>query len=70
MKRLKQELVRVTEERDVLKSGEPLPTRISPWMQNEIRIHQRARPAVQCASHVQHANRASQRILRVAEATV
>ena len=33
IRRLKQELVRVTEERDILKRGESLRTRISPRMQ-------------------------------------
>ena len=39
IRRLKQELARVTEERDILKRGEPSRTRISPRMQNEIRIY-------------------------------
>jgi transposase-like protein len=46
IQRLKQELARVTEERDILKRGEPLRTRISPRMQNEIRVHHGASPAV------------------------
>lgn len=70
IRRLKQELARVTEERDVLKRGEPLRTRISPRIQNEIRIYKRASPAIYCASHVQHAHRSSQRLLYVVQATV
>ena len=46
IRRPKQELARVTEERDILKRGEPLRTRFSPRMQNEIRVHQGASPAV------------------------
>lgn len=56
IRRLKQELARVTEERDILKE----PQRISQRMQNEIRVHQGASPALQRASHVQHAQCPSQ----------
>ena len=70
IRRLKQELARVTEERDILKRGEPLRTRISPRMQNEVRVHQGASPAVQCPPHVQHAHRSPQWLLCVAQAPV
>ena len=42
IRRLKRELTRVTEERDILKK----PPRISPTMQSEIRVHCRASPVV------------------------
>jgi len=70
IRRLKQELARVTEERDILKRGELLRTRISPRMQNEIRVHQGASPAIQCAEHVQHAHCPPKWILRLAQATI
>ena len=70
IRRLKQELVRVTEKRDIPKRGEHLRTRISPRMQNEARVHQRALPPVQCPQHVQYARRSPQWLLRVSQTTV
>ena len=70
IRRLKQELARVTEERDILKRGEPWRTRISPRMQNEVRVHQGASTAVQCAEHVQHAHCSPEWFLCVAQTTV
>jgi transposase len=66
IRRLKRELVRVTEERDILKK----PPRISPGMQNEIRVYQGASSLVLCPYHVPDALCAPQRVLRVAEAAV
>lgn len=48
IRRLKKELARVTEERDILKK----PPRISPRMQGEIRVRCPASPAVQGAGDV------------------
>jgi len=59
-RRLKRELARMTEERDILKKGEPCAplvraqwrARTSPRMQDEVRVHCRASPAVLSASDV------------------
>ena len=72
IRRLKQELARVTDERDILKRGERWRTRISPRMQNEVRVHQGESATVQCAKYVQlqHAHRSPQWLLCVAQAAV
>lgn len=49
IRRLKQKLVRVTEERDILKKKPP---RTSPRMQNEVRVYQDA----SCSHHVPEAS--------------
>lgn len=64
IRRLKQELARVTLARDILKK----PPRTSPRMQNEVRVYQGASCSVQCAYHVPHALCPSKRILCMDEA--
>lgn len=63
IRRLKKELARVTEERDILKK----PPRISPRMQSEIRVHSRASPAVHGSGDVPLPSYPTQRFLRLAE---
>lgn len=62
IRRLKKELARVTEERDILKK----PPRISPRMQSEIRVRCRASPAVHCSDDVSLPAHPTQRFLRLA----
>jgi transposase len=69
IRRLKKELARVTEERDILKRGEPLQTRISPRMQSEIRARRRALSAVFGAYDVSLPAHPSERFLRLAQAS-
>ena len=66
IRRLKQELVRVTEERDILKR----PPRISPRMQNEIRVYQGASAAVDHPCHVPDALRSPQWLLCLGQAAI
>ncbi|MDR6671018.1 transposase-like protein [Rhizobium sp. 1399] len=61
--RLKKELARVTEERDILKKR----SRISPGMQSEVRVHCPAPLAVLGADDVPHFAGSSQWILHLAE---
>jgi len=63
IRRLKKELLRVTEERDILKK----PPRISPGMPSEIRVRCRASPAVFGACNVPVPAHSSQRLLCLAE---
>jgi len=63
IRRLKQELARVTQERDILKK----PPRISPGMQSEVRVHCRTLPAVLGADDVPEPAHPSQRLLCLAE---
>ena len=68
VRRLKKELARVTEERDILKKGEACPplvrgqcrARTSPGMQSEVRVHRRASSAASCPCSLQDAERSSQ----------
>ena len=69
IRRLKRELPRVTEERDILKRGEPLRTRISPGMPSEIRVYRRASQPVFRSGNVQVSASPSERLLCVAEVT-
>ncbi len=66
IRRLKKELARVTEERDILKK----PPRILPRMQGEIRVRFRASPAVQGAGDVPLSAHPTQRFLCMAEEPV
>ena len=68
VRRLKKELARVTEERDILKKGETIfrhwsedngRTRPSPGMQSEVRVHRRASSAASCPCSLQDAERSS-----------
>lgn len=63
IRRLKQELACVTEERDILKKQ----PRTSPRMQSEVRAHQGASRAVQHSCHVSDALCSSERILCLAQ---
>lgn len=63
IRRLKKELARVTEERDIKKK----PPRILPRMQSEIRVCCRASPSVHGASDVPLPAHPTQRVLRLAE---
>ncbi len=63
IRRLKKELARVAEERDILKR----PPRISPGMQSEIRVCCRASPAILGAGDVPLPTHPAQRFLRLAE---
>ena len=65
-RRLKKELARVTEERDILKK----PPRISPRMQGKMRVRCRASPAVQGARDVPLPAHPTQRLLCMAEEPV
>ena len=67
IRQLKRELARVTEERDILKRGEPLRTRISPGMPSEIRVYRRASFAVLCSGNVSPPPCPPERLLCVAE---
>jgi len=69
IRQLKRELARVTEERDILKRGEPLRTRISPGMPSEIRVYRRASQPVFRSGNVQVSASPSERLLCVAEVT-
>jgi len=69
VRRLKKELARVTEERDILKMGEAIfrhwsedngRTRTSPGMQSEVRVYRRASPAAFCQCSLQDAERSSE----------
>ncbi len=63
IRQLKRELLRVTEERDILKK----PPRISPGMQSEIRVRYRASHAVFGARNVRVSAHPAQRLLRLVE---
>ncbi len=63
VRRLKKELARVTEERDILKKR----PRTSPGMQSEVRFHCPASPAVLGADDVSASPCAPDRVLRLAE---
>ena len=63
IRRLKQELVRITEERDILKK----PPRTSPGMQSEVRVYQGASYAVPHSDHVPDTPRPPQRVLCLAQ---
>ncbi len=63
IRRLKKELARVTEERDILKKR----PRISPGMQSEVRVHCPASLAVFCADGVPPPAGSSQWVLYLAE---
>ena len=69
IRQLKRELARVIEERDILKRGEPLRTRISPGMPSEIRVYRRASQPVFRSGNVQVSASPSERLLCVAEVT-
>ena len=77
IRRLKRELARVTEERDILKKGEPCAplvqahwrARISPGMQSEIRVCGRASRVVFGAGNVSVPSHPSEWFLCVAEGT-
>ena len=62
IRRLKAELRRVTEERDILKK----PSRTLPRGKGEVRVHARACPGVPLGGDVPGAWRAAQRLLRLA----
>ena len=66
IRRLKRELTRVTEERDILKK----PPRISPGMQSEIRVRCRASPPVCSACDVLLPAHPPQRLLCLAQEPV
>ena len=66
IRRLKKELTRITEERDILKK----PPRISPEMQNEVRVCRRASSPVSRAHDVSLPTHSSQRFLCLAEDTL
>ena len=66
IRRLKRELTRVTEERNILKK----PPRSSPMMQSEIRVRGRASPAVLGAGYVPMPAHPTERLLCLAEAPV
>jgi transposase-like protein len=66
IRRLKRELTRVTEERDILKK----PPRISPGMQSEIRVRCRASPPVCSACDVSLPAHPPQRLLCLAQEPV
>ena len=70
IRRLKQELLRVTEERDILKRGEPWRTRISPGLQSEVPVYQGASTAVHHPCHVPDALRSPQWLLCLGQATI
>ena len=63
VRRLKRELQRVTEERDILKKR----PRTSPRMQSEVRVHRRTPPAVFDPRHVSVPACPAQRLLRLAQ---
>lgn len=65
IRRLRRELVRVSEERDILKK----PPRISHGMQSEIRVRSRASGSVFSARDVPVPARPAERFLRVAAST-
>lgn len=62
VRRLKAELKRVTEERDILKK----PPRTLPGGEGEVRVHARACPGVSPLCDVSGTGSASQRVLRMA----
>ncbi|OOY26343.1 hypothetical protein BMI90_18250 [Thioclava sp. L04-15] len=64
IRRLKRELLRVTEERDILKKRRP---RISPGMPSEIRVRGRASRAVLYSGDVSLLTYSAEWLLRVAE---
>ncbi len=64
IRRSKRELVRVTEERDILEKKAP---RISPRMQIEIRVRRRSSPTVFGAGDVSLPVHPSERLLRLAQ---
>jgi transposase-like protein len=66
IRRLKKELVRVTEERDILKK----PPRTSPGMQDEVCVCRRASPAVFGSGDVSLSAHTSERFLRLAQEPV
>lgn len=66
IRRLKRELTRFTEERDIPKK----PPHISPRMQSEIRVRDRASPAVIGAYYVSVSAHPTERLLCLAEAPV
>ena len=74
IRRLMRELARVSEERDILKKGEPCPpsvrgqwrARISPGMQGEIRVRGRASRAVFRQGHVPVPAHPTERVLCLA----
>lgn len=66
IRRLKRELVRVTEERGILKK----PPRISPGMQSEVRVRCRTSPAVPGVDDVSLPAHPSERLLCLAEEPV
>lgn len=63
VRRLKRELARVTEERDILKK----PPRISPGMQSEIHVRRRASPVVPGAGDVSLPAHPPERLLRLVQ---
>ena len=63
IRRLKRDLTRVAEEHDILKK----PPRISPGMQNEIRVRGRTSPSVFVTGNVSLPAHPSQRLLRLAQ---
>jgi len=65
-RRLKRELARVTEERDILKKR----PRTSPRMQSEVRVRGRASRAVRDSGHVPVPEHPSERLLCLAQAAV
>ena len=67
IRQLKRELARVIEERDILKRGEPLRTRISPGMPSEIRVYRRASFTIFCSGDVPLSACPSERLLCMAE---
>ena len=69
IRQLKRELARVIEERDNLKRGEPLRTRISPRMPSEISVYRRASQPFFRSGNVQVSASPSERLLCVAEVT-
>ena len=66
IRQLKRELVRVTEERDILKK----PPRILPGMRSEVRVHRRASRSFRRAGDVPVPRRATQWLLCLAEELV
>ena len=66
IRRLKKELARVTEERDILKKR----PRTSPGMQSEVRIHCSASPELLGADDVSASPCTPERLLRLAEEPV
>ena len=68
IRRLKRELARVTEERDILKIDEACRPRISPEIQSEVRVHQSTSYALQYPGHMPYASCQSEWLLCLAEA--